>query len=163
MSKESKEFEQRTQAVFNTHCVQLGYANVEGSKKYKGKCSGRWRQVDAVAHKSDKTVVPIECKCLKRKVSIEDLDKFHSVAHSELEASEGIMVSSLGFDAGAKAAAKGYNLMGTTLNIVATKDDHNLKIFRVHLGGVNDHFWAVSEVYPISDENACLQSTPVIK
>src|SRR5437868_4925482 len=100
MSSASKEFERIARAIFHRLHERFGFERVEGSRKYKGKRTGRKRQIDASAFKPDGSMSPIECKLLKRKVGIEHLDKFNSITHAELEADEGIIVSSSGFDAG---------------------------------------------------------------
>lgn len=133
MSSASKELERITQSIFQRLREQFGFERVDGSRKYKGKRSGRKRQIDATAIKPDGTITPIECKLHKRKVGIEDLDKFNSVTHYELEADEGIMVSLSGFDAGAEAAARGYNLKLATLNKNVT--EHHFLL------GINDRFY----------------------
>jgi len=137
MSTAGREFERITQAIFHRLREQFGFECVEGSRRYKGKRSGRNRQIDATAIKPDGTMSPIECKYHKRKVGIEDLDKFHSVTHAELEADEGIIVSSSGFDAGAQAAARGYNLKLVTLNKDATEDHFLLGRDGRYLGQIN--------------------------
>jgi predicted helicase len=121
MSAASKEFERITQAIFQRLREHFGFERVEGSRKYKGKRSGRKRQIDATGIKPDGTMSPIECKLHKRKVGIEDLDKFNWITYAELEADEGIIVSSSGFDAGAEAAGRGNNLRLATLNKDATE------------------------------------------
>ncbi len=137
MSTASKEFERITQAIFQRLREQFGFERVEESMKYKGKRSGRKRQIDATAIKPDGTMSPIECKLHKRKVGIEDLDKFNSITHAELEADEGIIVSSSGFDVGAEAAGRGYNLKLATLNKDATEHNFILRIGKLLFGGVS--------------------------
>lgn len=137
MSAASDEFERIVRAIFQRLREQFGFERVEGSRKYKGKSTGRKRQIDATAIKPDGTMSPIECKLHKRKIGIEALDKFNSITHDELEADEGIIVSSSGFDAGAEAAGSGYNLKLATLNKDATEHNFILRIGKLLFGGVS--------------------------
>src|SRR6266700_2916139 len=103
MSTASKGFEWITHAIFQRLREQFGFERVEGSMKYRGKRSGRKRQIDATAIKPDGTMSPIECKLHMRKVSIGDHDTLYSVSHADLEADEEIIVTSSGLDVGDEA------------------------------------------------------------
>lgn len=160
MTKESDKFECVAQTILHNNCGQLGYDRIEGSKRYRGKSTKRKRQVDLTIHLKDGKIIPVECKLYKRKVGIKAIDGFRTVIYCEVGAEEGLVVSSQGFDLGAEAAAKAYNIEMATLNPAATEYDYNLKIVREHLGGINESFWGVSDICPVSDKSS-LQSTPV--
>lgn len=160
MTKESDKFEHVTQTILHNNRSQLEYDRIEGSKRYRGKSTKRKRQIDLTIHPKDGKIIPVECRLHKRKVSIKAIDGFRTVIYCEVGAEKGLVVSSQGFDLGAEAAAKAYNIEMATLNPAATEYDYNLKIVREHLGGINDNIWGVSDTCPISDE-CFFQSIPV--
>src|SRR5437660_11882417 len=105
MTKVSDEFERVTRIILHNLRQQLGYEKVEGSKRYKGKSSGRKRQIDATAYRTDSKTIIVECKRHKRKVGIKAMGEFYYVIHREVGADGGLIVTSVGFDAGAQAVA----------------------------------------------------------
>jgi len=109
MTKESDEFERVTRVILHNLRQHLGYEKIEGSKRYKGKSSGRKRQIDATVYRTDGKMIIVECKRHKRKVGIKSIGEFYYVINREVGAGGGLIVSSVGFDAGAQAVANAAN------------------------------------------------------
>jgi hypothetical protein len=161
LTKESDDYEHVTQVLQHNLRQHLEIDRVEGSRKHRGQRSGILRQIDITAYKTEGKNVLVECKRHNTPIDVEYMEAFYYIVYRDVGADSGLMVSPLGFTAGAEGVAKAEKIGMATLNAAATEDDYNLKIIREHLGGINDHFWGVSNTCSASDEGSCLQSTPV--
>jgi len=147
MTKESDEFERVTRVILHNLRQHLGYEKIEGSKRYKGKSSGRKRQIDATVYRTDGKMIIVECKRHKRKVGIKSIGEFYYVINREVGAGGGLIVSSVGFDAGAQAVANAEKIGMVILNADATEQDYILEIA--------DQLWrgiSFIDIVPIADE-----------
>jgi hypothetical protein len=86
-------------------------AIVQHNQKIKGK-SGRLRQIDVLLTKKIgfySVLIAIECKRHRRRITIEKVESF-KMKLTDIGASYGVIISSSGFDEGAKATAKMHNI-----------------------------------------------------
>jgi restriction system protein len=107
----SNEFENFVYEV----CKELGTPRaivVHGNKTYHGRVSRRKISVDVSfdaqllgAH----ILGLVECKCYKSRVGVSDVEEFHSKS-DDIGAHKGIMFTTVGYQAGAKKAAKGRGI-----------------------------------------------------
>ena len=82
-------------------------ATVASNQRIKGR-SGRTRQIDIIISQKVglyPVLIAVECKRYKRPVGIEKVEAFVTKLR-DIGASQGVMISNTGFDAGAKAIAK---------------------------------------------------------
>ena len=114
-----KRFEKVVNAI---HELKLEGAEVKFDDEIIGKRTGRPRQIDISArfrHGFYDYLIVVECKDYNGKIPIEKLEAFRSKIE-DVGAQKGIMVSSGGFQAGAEATAKTYNIDLFTLEEVKT-------------------------------------------
>lgn len=147
MTIESDEFERITRLILKNLREHLGYETVEGSKRYRGKSSGRKRQIDISVYRTDGKMIIVECKRHTRKVDIKIMGEFYYVINREIGADGGLLVSSVGFDAGAQAVANAEKIGMATLNSDATEYDYILEIAGQLWRGIS-----FTDIVPVSDE-----------
>lgn len=128
MSTESDEFEQTVQSILDNLRVALSYTRVEGSKKYTGRVSGRRRQIDATAFRTDGGIILVECKLYGGRVKAEVVQAFHYMITKELGAAGGLIVTGIGYQAAAEAIARAEQIGTAILNPEATEHDYVLSI-----------------------------------
>ena len=98
--------------IADIHVLNAEGAKVEFNDRIEGKTTRQKRQIDVSLrfhHGYYQYLVIIECKDLKGKVPIKEIEAFRTKME-DVRAHKGIMVSSKGFQKGAIEAAKGFNI-----------------------------------------------------
>ena len=141
MSSESKRYEQVTRSILESLRAHLGTSDVRGEVSYKGKSGARWK-IDASSYRrNDGGLVLVECR-LKTTRSVEqgEMAEF-AFKIQDIGPSEGLMVTSIGYQKGAKIVAESERIGQATLNPDATDSEYILEIAERLFRGllISDH------------------------
>lgn len=98
--------------------VSVGGTVVHHAREFTGRVSGRKIVVDVSfdlsAGGGATVLVLVECKRYRQRVEVSDVEEFHSKL-DDIGAHKGIMVTTVGFESGAVATAKGRGIALATL------------------------------------------------
>lgn len=107
--KNSVDYEKFVESVL----VTMVGAEVYRGKAYVGRITGRTIKVDVsfsiTVAGGASILILVECKCYGHKVPVDDVEEFHSKL-DDIGAQKGIMVTTVGFQSGARTAAKGRRI-----------------------------------------------------
>lgn len=87
------------------------------SKEYEGRITGRKIKIDVsflLNIAGADLLVLVECKSYKHRVSVDDVEEFHSKI-DDIGAQKGILITTIGFQKGAVNAARGRRIALATL------------------------------------------------
>ncbi len=127
MSKESDEYERVAKEILHRLRQHWGYESVEGSHDYTGKLTGRNWQIDITAHRAGGQKILIECRRHGRPLDADQVGGYHAKALVDIGADGALMISSSGFQAGAKALADVLKIEMAKLNADATEWEFTLE------------------------------------
>lgn len=111
MAKKTEKWREFEQLVAKIYTQATPEANVKHNYFIEGK-SGRRRQIDVSIESSQglhSYLTVVECKRYARRVGIRDVEAFITKIQ-DVRADKGVMVSIVGFDEGAQAQARQYNI-----------------------------------------------------
>lgn len=128
MSKECKYYELVTKKILENLRHHLGFDNVCGKEKYQGKSGTDW-EIDASCYRKDTdTLVLVECRRkTTRRIPQEEMAGF-AFRIGDIGAAEGLMVTPIGYQEGAKKVAEAAKIGMATLNPDATESEYILTI-----------------------------------
>lgn len=128
MSSESERYELVTKKILENLRHHLRFDNVGGKEKYQGETGTEW-EIDASCYRKDTdTLVLIECRRkTTRRIPQEEMAGF-AFRIRDIGAGEGLMVTPIGYQKGAKKVAKAARIGMATLNPEATESEYILTI-----------------------------------
>lgn len=127
MSSDSKRYEEATKAILDKLRDHLGLERVQGEVSYEGKSGTRWN-VDASCYRQeDGALVLVECRRkATRRVPQAEMAEF-AFRIDDIGASEGLMVTPIGYQRGARIVAQAQRIGLATLNLDATDQEYILE------------------------------------
>jgi hypothetical protein len=128
MSVESERYEQVTRAILERCREQLGYKEVCPKGKIPGETGTEW-EIDAICYRAESDgMILVECR--RHTTSKIDQEQVGGLVFRIIDtgAEGGLMVTPLGFQAGAELVAKARQVNLATLNPDATEREYVLKI-----------------------------------